>query len=116
MQRPLQLGKRPGRTLAVTSDPGPYLSRLLYVRDMHTHLCFLIDTGSEVSVIPPSSHDRRHPPDKLTLMATYGKRSLTLNLGLRRSFSWVFIVAEVQRAIISADFLRHFGLLETMPA
>ena len=64
MQRPLQLGKLPGQSLAATSAPGPTLSRLFYVRDAHTHLCFLIDTGSEVSVIPPSPLDRKRPPDK----------------------------------------------------
>ena len=82
---------------------------------------FLVDTGSEVSAIPPSPPDCRHSPDKLTLMAmndtpirTYGKRSLTLNLGLRRSFPWIFIIAEVQKPILGADFLWHFGLLVDM--
>ena len=70
---------------------------------------------------PPTPTDRRLPPDKLTLMAvndtpirTFGKRSLTLNLGLRRPFPWVFIVADVQQPILGADFLRHFGLLVDM--
>ena len=49
-----------------------------------------------------------------THIRTYRTWSLTLNLGLRRSFSWVFIVAEVQKPIIGADFLRHFGLLVDM--
>ena len=49
-----------------------------------------------------------------TPIRTYGKRSLTLNLGLRRSFPWIFIIAEVQKPILGADFLRHFGLLVDM--
>ena len=64
----------------------------------NSHTYFLVDTGSEVSAIPPSLTD---PADKLTLMAvndtpirTYGKRSLTLNLGLRRPFPWIFIRTE----------------------
>ena len=121
MQGTLQLGKLPGRTLAATGAAGPNLSRLFYVNDTQTHTRFLVDTGSEISAIPPSHLDRRHPPDKLTLMAvndtpihTYGKRSLTLNLGLRRSFPWIFIIAEVQKPILGADFLRHFGLLVDM--
>lgn len=69
MQRPLQLGKLPSRTLVATSDPSSNLSRLFYVRDTHTQLRFLIDTGSEVSVIPPSPRDRKHPHDKLVLRA-----------------------------------------------
>ena len=44
-------------------------------------------------------------------IATYGTRSLTLNLGLRRSFPWRFTLADVNHAIIGADFLRHFNLL-----
>ena len=74
-----------------------------------------------MSAIPPSPADRRRSPDKLTLMAvnetpirTYGKRSLTLNLGLRRSLPWIFIIADVQKPILGADFLRHFGLLVDM--
>ena len=118
MQRPLHLGKHPGRSLAATGVTGPVLSRLFYVSDVHTHTSFLIDTGSEVSAIPPSVSDRRCSPDALTLstvnntpIRTYGKRSLTLNLGLRRLLPWIFNVADVQKPIIGADFLRHFGLL-----
>ena len=69
MQGTLQLGKLPGRTLAATDVAGPNPSRLFYVRDTHTCTQFLVDTGSEVSIIPPSPSDRRHQPDKLTLMA-----------------------------------------------
>ena len=101
-----------------TGVTGRAQSRPFYVCDNNTHTHFLIDTGSEVSVLPPSPSDRRHLPNKLTLTAvndtpipTFGKRSLTLDLG---SFSWIFIVADVQRLILGADFLRHFGLLVDM--
>ncbi len=117
----MQLGKLPGRTLAATGVPGPPLSRLFFVSDRNTHARFLVDTGSEVSVIPPSPTDRRRSPDELTLMAvndtpirTYGKRSLTLNLGLRRPLPWIFIIANVQQPILGADFLRRFELLVDM--
>ncbi len=49
-----------------------------------------------------------------TPIRTYGKRSLTLNLGLRRSLPWIFIVADVQKPILGADFLKHFGLMVDM--
>ena len=42
---------------------------------------------------------------------SHSTRSLTLNLGLRHTFQWVFIIADVQKPIIGADFLHHFGLL-----
>ena len=34
-----------------------------------------------------------------------------MNLGLRRTFQWIFIIADVSHAILGADFLSHFGLL-----
>ena len=49
-----------------------------------------------------------------TPIRTYGKRSLTLNLGLRRSFPWIFIIAKVQKPILGADYLNllmHFPAL-----
>ncbi|XP_064470083.1 uncharacterized protein LOC135384829 [Ornithodoros turicata] len=46
-----------------------------------------------------------------TSIPVYGEQSLTLNLGLRRSFPWIFKIAAVDQAIIGADFLQHFGLL-----
>ena len=104
-----------------TGVPGHPHSRLFYVSDAHTKTTFLVDTGSEVSVISPTPADRRRSPDPLTLIAvnntairTYGKRSLTLNLGLRRSLPWIFVIADVKKPILGADFLRHFGLLVDM--
>ena len=47
-------------------------------------------------------------------IAAYGKWSLTLNLGLRRTFRCVFIVADVHTPILGADFLRHYDLLVEM--
>ena len=81
----------------------------------------LVDTGAEVSVLPPSRSDRKHAGEGCNLLAvngsaiaTYGERSLTLDLGLRRTFRWVFIIANVQSAILGADFLRHYSLLVDM--
>ena len=87
MSAPVQLGKLPGRTLAATGGTGQNVnSRLFYVHDAHIHTLFLVDTGSEVRVIPPTTADHRRSPNSLTLMAvnttpirTYGKRSITLN-------------------------------------
>ena len=46
-----------------------------------------------------------------TPIQTYGKRLLTVSLGLRRAFNWNFTVADVTNSIIGADFLEKFGLL-----
>ena len=46
-----------------------------------------------------------------TCIATFRNCFLTLNLGLHRTFHWVFIVADIKHAILGADFLCHFNLL-----
>ena len=73
---------------------------------------FLVDTGVEVSVLPPSCSERRHHDEGCNLLAvnslaisTYGKRSLTLDLGLRRTFRWIFVIA-IKSPILGTDFLR----------
>ena len=57
---------------------------LFYITDRNTGTHYFVDTGSEVSIIPPSIHDRKLSLDKLALTAvnntpisTYGSRSLT---------------------------------------
>nr|XP_054770334.1 uncharacterized protein LOC129278142 [Lytechinus pictus] len=75
-------------------------------------------TGAEVSVLPPSKAEKHHPSSKFYLQAvnrssitTYGERSLTLDVGLRRACRWIFIIADIPIPIIGADFLHHFGFL-----
>ena len=116
----LPVRKRHGQLLAATSTPGPTVSRLFFITDRASGTRYLVDTGAEVSVIPPSRIVRRSRRDGLTLqavngssIANFGTQSLTLNLGLRRTFCWIFVLADVG-LIIGADFLRHFGLLVDM--
>ena len=114
--------KLPGRSLEMTSVAGQTpLGCLFYITDRSGGTRFLVDTGSEVSVILPRAGDRKCTTDSLTLQAvnntpipTYGTRLLTLNLGLCHTFQWVFVITDVQRPIIGADFLHHFGLLVDM--
>jgi len=89
----------------------------LVIRDPNTNMSFLIDSGSDVSLIPKMSHNSSKL-SSFTLYAannspikTFGTKNLTITLGLRRSFKWSFIVAQVDHAIIGADFLHHFKLL-----
>ncbi|GBN07810.1 hypothetical protein AVEN_208373-1 [Araneus ventricosus] len=46
-----------------------------------------------------------------TRIATIGTKLLSLDLGLRRTLQWPFIVVDVTKPIIGADFLQHLGLL-----
>ena len=88
------------------------------MHDRSSNTRFLVDTGAEVSVISPTRVERSHPQRAFFLqgvsgsrIATYGVRSCTLNIGLRRTFRWVFVVADVKQAILGADFLQHFSLV-----
>ena len=101
-----------------TNVSGLNSCRLLHITDRTNKLTFLVDTGAQVSVLPPTRSDRLRKQEGYTLsavngtaIATYGTRSLTLNLGLRRTFRWIFIIADVSKPILGADFLHHFGLL-----
>ena len=74
--------------------------------------------GAEVSILPPTCTDLWRGPVGLTFQAvnttfipTYRTCSLTLDLGLRRSFQWLFIIADVKKAILGADFIQHYKLL-----
>ena len=42
---------------------------------------------------------------------TFGQRSVTLDLGLRRVFRWIFVVTDIPTPILGADFLDNYGLL-----
>nr|XP_054920602.1 uncharacterized protein LOC129381617 [Dermacentor andersoni] len=90
---------------------------VFFLTDRERGACFLVDTGAEVSVVPASPADRKRPcaaPLEAlnnTTIPTYGQRSLSLDLGLKRTFRWIFVVADVKFAILRAAFLRNFGLL-----
>ena len=113
--------KRRGQPLTATSAAGQQMGRLLYVTDREFRLCFLVDTGSEVCIIPPSKDERKNRQNPFGLLTAnnspiviYGTRSLTLNLGLRRTFRWVFMIANVRNPILGADFLGHYSLIVDM--
>ena len=46
-----------------------------------------------------------------TTTAIYSTRSLTLNLRLRQTFCWIFIIANVRKPILGAYFLRRYELI-----
>nr|VZI46251.1 unnamed protein product [Spirometra erinaceieuropaei] len=99
-----------------TSNSG----RTFYVRETATLRRYLVETGAQISVVPPTAADRRFPSPGLHLQAvncspipTFGSLSLTLNIGLRRSFTWIFVIADVPHAILGSDFLAEFDLLRS---
>lgn len=46
-----------------------------------------------------------------TEIKTYGSKKVTLNLGLRRTICWIFVIADVQTPIIGSDLLKQHDLL-----
>lgn len=90
----LDIGKPEGKALMAASAPGDQDSRrsLFLVADRTTGVGFLANIGAEVSVIRATAEDCRHPstPQLRSVnekaIPKYADCSLTLNLGLRRTF------------------------------
>ncbi|GBN73263.1 Transposon Tf2-8 polyprotein [Araneus ventricosus] len=103
--------------ISVTSETIVY-SRRLYVQDRITKTQFLVDTGSDVSCYPKSYLNEVLKLQGTTLFAangshikTFGSKLLSLDLGLQRKLQWPFVIADITKPIIGADFLQQFGLL-----
>ncbi|GFQ72895.1 transposon Tf2-6 polyprotein [Trichonephila clavata] len=108
---------RTQRGVIATTFSQPHISRRLFIKDKSSNIAFLIDTGSDVSVLPASISEKRKGNSIQQLSAAntspinvYGKRLLTLDLNLRRVFRWPFLIASVSVPIIGADFLYHFNI------
>ncbi|GFX22285.1 hypothetical protein TNCV_2951261 [Trichonephila clavipes] len=109
--------KRVSSVIAGMAEPSKHTSRL-FLLDRKSGQKFLIDSGSEICVIPPSPTMNKSPQSNFSLFAAnntkisaYGMVRKELNLGLRRPFIWTFIIADVSSPIIGADFLKHFNLI-----
>ncbi|GBN27181.1 hypothetical protein AVEN_46572-1 [Araneus ventricosus] len=91
-------------------------SRRLFVRDRKSNVNFLIDTGSDCSLIPASRADKLSVPVQTFLAANgttinvYKQKLLSLDLGLRKIFVYPFYLCNIRTAIIGADFLHCFNL------
>ena len=60
-----------------TSAFGQRTSRLFFVLERFSHLRYLVDTGAEVSTIPPTKLDRQRGPATLSLQAANGSQIST---------------------------------------
>nr|VZI47863.1 unnamed protein product [Spirometra erinaceieuropaei] len=97
------------------------------VANLHTHRPFRWDrivgaklfgeSGAEVSVVPPTAAERKTRSTFCLTAAnnssipTFARRSITLDVRLRRIVRLVFIIADNFVALIGADVLAHFNLL-----
>lgn len=111
-------GKLTTPTREETAAVGSINQKRLIITDRRSGLHFLCDTGSDISALPRAAikHTTKASSFKVyaanqSEIATYGEKRLTLNLGLRRDFTWDFIVANVSQPILGADFMYAHNLL-----
>ena len=90
--------------------------QMLYIFDPLSKINFLIDTGSQYSILP-SNREPSHPSYSGSLSAANNTKvpifdsiELQLSLNMDRVFSWRFRYAGVRTPILGLDFLRHFNL------
>lgn len=101
----------------INADKGVIYNRRLFITDRKTKLQFLVDSGSDISLLPSSFKGCRLPSKNIlyaangTTINTYGSKFLCLDFGLRRSFNFTFVIANVSKPILGVDFLEHFHLL-----
>ena len=96
------------------------LTSLFFVRDRLSSRNFLVDTSAEISVLPPAGIERRNNTQGPVLLAAngsnikaYGRRAVTHDLPPGR-FQWIFVLAEVSKPILMADFSRANSLFVDM--
>src|SRR5215470_8795448 len=116
----LQPGKRVCQRRTEVNLAGNINSaHLIRIYDPVTMFNFLLDTGSSASLVPKclvSPKTLASTPDRFLYAANgsaipvFGEISLTVSLQLRRSFTWIFVIADVTQPILGIDFLSHFDL------
>ncbi|XP_037831836.1 uncharacterized protein LOC112451161 [Kryptolebias marmoratus] len=91
--------------------------RLLFIEDSRSGRRFLVDSGSQKSLVPPAGSDRLAEGCGPLLTAangspikTFGERLVTVCFH-DRDFQWNFVVAASSVPILGADFLCAHGLL-----
>ena len=109
--------------LAPAQAGRPQLAPLFYVTDLLRHCRLLVDTGAQVSVLPPNAlktDDVIHKHETSRLEAANGSPiklhgSVTIDIRLGADvYPWTFLVADVSAPILGADFLAHHRLIIDM--
>ena len=109
--------------LAPATTGRPQLAPLFYVTDRLRDCRLLVDTGAQVSVLPPHALGRgdvvqtqeapRLEAANGSEIRLHGAVVTTIQLGTN-TFSWTFLVADVSSAILGADFLAHHRITVDM--
>ena len=100
-----------------TNSLGQGLSPRLLLKDVNSKLEFLVDTGSDVSIIPRNKQWKGKPlkfrffAANQTPINVYGIVNRTILFEKGEAFTWPFYVADVSHPILGADALMHLHLL-----
>lgn len=82
--------------------------------DPHNKNNFLIDTAADISINPNPNHSII-PSQEMSLCGKRLQNSnlwrKTYSLGLGRKFGWAFVVADLDTAILGADFIVSFAII-----
>ncbi|GBN07564.1 hypothetical protein AVEN_147874-1 [Araneus ventricosus] len=90
----------------------PQTSRRLFIGDRISNISFLVDTGSDVSLTPANTYQKKKLfAANSSTINVYGQKALSLNFNLRRDFLWTFLIADVSIPILGVDFLHYFELV-----
>lgn len=106
----------PPASIGAAAGKANHTKRLI-VTDKRAGTRFLVDTGADVSVLPHTWFKSSRPTERKLYAAnrsaipTFGEKKLTLDIGLRRCFTWTFIVADVTQPILGNDFLHEYNLI-----
>ena len=118
LDRKTRFGKLTGPPTVETIGLGQSSPKRLHIRDRNSGFVYLIDTGSDVSLLPVEKKVKKKVSTSGILFAanysrihTYGEKKIAPNLNLRCEFPWNFHVAEVPYPIIGADLLAHYLLI-----
>ena len=93
------------------TNTGNVTSKRLHIGDFESNLVFLVDTDFDVSILPVDKKAKPQPSDTVLFTAdnspvsTFGEKRISLDLKLRRKFSWNFCVAAVSNHILGWIFL-----------
>ncbi|KRX34798.1 hypothetical protein T05_13409 [Trichinella murrelli] len=105
-------GKRTARDLMAVGSSSKRVRCLFFVQERSYGMRFLVDTGSEVSVVPYNTTLRSqlhaaHIPQLTAANGTridvVGSRELTVDLGFTRPMRWKFVVARIAQPALPSE-------------
>ena len=97
---------------------GKSSSHILCLKNQASNEFFIIDTGSDYSIVKSNSFEIANYPSEQFLIAanaskisTHGERSMNLKLSKNCTIKWTFLSAEISYNLIGADFLEQNNLV-----